>query len=113
MSKTYLNSSSKAMNLDTVVPLQEAKYDILLDILVSITRFLGIPYKKLLSNGSLVSVSENKTAMAAKVPSTKERWFMGINTKTISAPILRSFSNPECPSLVNEETLASAESKVV
>lgn len=113
MSKTYLNSSSKAMNLNTVIPLQEAKYDILLDILVSITTFLGIPYKKLMSNGSLVPISANKTAMAAKVPPTKEWWFMGINTKTISVPILRSFLNSDRPSLVNAGTLASAESNVV
>lgn len=82
MSKAYLNSSSQATNLNTVTLLQEARDHILLDPFVSITRFLGIPYKKLMSNGSLAPISENKTTTAAKVPPTKEWWSMGITTKT-------------------------------
>lgn len=90
MSKTYLNSSSQAMNL------QVARDHILLDPFVSFTRFLGMPYKKLMSNGSLVPISENKTAMASKVPPTEEWWFMSITTKTEQFPVFRMPESGNC-----------------
>lgn len=112
MSKTYLNSSSQAISLNTVILLQEVKYNILLDLLVSITRFLGILYKKFMSNGSLVPTSENKTA--TKVPPTKTLVVHGHYHQNNQCTNMEKFLVFRMsPNLLTTETLASVERKVV